>query len=301
MDNTEKESITLVMQLDEVSPPPQIVSDRTVIYKCNVINKVPTSYLEVLSKILQYSVDVGILEEVCNFDHTLEFDFKAISDNDQRLSIGGTVLSAGITADVDLSDEQLDKAIEILCYCIDLSFIQRDHDIPPYHGTLSTEEEELVKKKFNYFLTKVKSSEKKLNNPIRFANSQDEFFVLSGELPVHTPKYKKFMNYKAEITIDGCRRRRAVMFATELRGELKSGTPVPTGNTELHLDHISVLDGMGTKWREDQWHEVTIDVLRDKVTGKIKFSITAMKPSVEYTQVVLPEPDDFMLEPYTES
>ena len=62
--------------------------------------------------------------------------------------------------------------------------------------------------------------------------------------PVHTPKYKKFKNYKAEITIDGCRRRRAVMFATELRGELEPDTPVPTGNTELHLDHISVLDGM---------------------------------------------------------
>ena len=57
----------------------------------------------------------------------------------------------------------------------------------------------------------------------------------------------------------------------------------------------------GTKWREDQWHEVTIDVLKDKVTGKIKFSITAMKPSVEYTQEVLPESDDFTLEPYTES
>ena len=135
-----------------------------------------------------------------------------------------------------------------------------------------------------------------MNNPIRLANAPDEFFVLTGELPVHTPNYKRFMTYEAEITIDGCRRSRAKIYAAELSGEIEPGAPIPTGNTELHFDNVSILDGMGTKWREDQWHTVTIDVLKDKVTGKIKFSITKMKPSVECDQKLLPESDGFALE-----
>lgn len=293
--------ITIILQIFEVSSPPKIAPDGTASYSYSEIKKVPVTFISVLSEVLQHTVSEQVLDVVCNFDHSIGFDFHSIVEKQVGWAgVPNNVLSTGITADVVLESRQIDKAVEIICYCFSKSLIQGDmFNSPSYKNTLSNKEEQLIYSKLMPLLAGVKESERYLNNPIRFANALDQRYLLNGFLPCHTPDLKVINKYQAEIIIEGIRRKSTKIWIEELRVNSADDLPLPGAATPLRLKTVELLQRLGEGWINAQWHRVMIEVLQDRVTKKLEYSITELEPLMISQKKESDSGNDFGLEPST--